>query len=98
MQWITEERPKIDRIACPWLTKRLNDKDTEIFRRKKKTYLPQILVRALDKGVHKFYTKFLNIIKGPVFRDGQPPHDFPDQSFRLHARWSGFSRNHGNLF
>lgn len=27
MNWITRERPKIDRIACPWLIKRFIDKD-----------------------------------------------------------------------
>jgi len=26
MQWITRERPKIDRIACPWLIARFIDK------------------------------------------------------------------------
>jgi AraC-like DNA-binding protein len=31
MKWITRERPKIDRIACPWLIKRFIDKDAEIF-------------------------------------------------------------------
>jgi hypothetical protein len=29
MKWITRERPKIDRIACPWLIKRFIDKDPE---------------------------------------------------------------------
>lgn len=29
MKWITRERPKIDRIACPWLVKRFIDKDAE---------------------------------------------------------------------
>jgi len=27
MKWITRERPKIDRIACPWLIKKFVDKD-----------------------------------------------------------------------
>jgi len=27
MKWITRERPKIDRIACPWLIKRFIDPD-----------------------------------------------------------------------
>lgn len=27
MKWITRERPKIDRIACPWLIKKFIDKD-----------------------------------------------------------------------
>ena len=30
MKWITRERPKIDRVACPWLIKRFIDKDAEI--------------------------------------------------------------------
>jgi len=31
MRWITRERPKIDRIACPWLIKNFVDKDAEFF-------------------------------------------------------------------
>ena len=34
MKWITRERPKIDRIACPWLIARFIDKDAEFL------YLP----------------------------------------------------------
>jgi hypothetical protein len=29
MKWITRERPKIDRIACPWLIARFIDKDAQ---------------------------------------------------------------------
>src|ERR1700681_750253 len=29
MKWVTRERPKIDRIACPWLIERFIDKDAE---------------------------------------------------------------------
>jgi len=29
MKWITRERPKIDRIACPWLIQRFIDGDAE---------------------------------------------------------------------
>lgn len=29
MKWITRERPKIDRIACPWLIARFIDKTPE---------------------------------------------------------------------
>ena len=29
MQWITRERPKIDRIACPWLIARFIDEDPD---------------------------------------------------------------------
>jgi AraC-like DNA-binding protein len=30
MKWITRERPKIDRLACPWLIKRFLDQEAEI--------------------------------------------------------------------
>ena len=29
MQWVTRERPKVDRIACPWLIKRFVDPNAE---------------------------------------------------------------------
>ena len=29
MKWITRERPKIDRIACPWLIKKFVDADAQ---------------------------------------------------------------------
>jgi hypothetical protein len=29
MKWITRERPKIDRMACPWLIKRFVDSEAE---------------------------------------------------------------------
>ena len=29
MKWVTRERPKIDRIACPWLIKRFIDEKAE---------------------------------------------------------------------
>jgi hypothetical protein len=31
MRWITRARPKIDRIACPWLIKRFVDAEAEFF-------------------------------------------------------------------
>jgi AraC-like DNA-binding protein len=42
MKWITREKPKIDRIACPWLIKRFIDKDAEII------YVPfdEVMVKA----------------------------------------------------
>ena len=42
MKWITRERPKIDRLACPWLIKKFVDKDAEFI------YVPfdQVLARA----------------------------------------------------
>ncbi len=29
MKWVTRERPKIDRVACPWLIKRFIDREAE---------------------------------------------------------------------
>ena len=34
MKWVTRERPKIDRIACPWLILRFIDAEAEFL------YLP----------------------------------------------------------
>ena len=31
MKWITRERVKVDRVACPWLIKRFVDKDAEFY-------------------------------------------------------------------
>lgn len=40
MKWITRERPKIDRIACPWLIKHFVDREAEFI------YVPKELVFA----------------------------------------------------
>lgn len=42
MKWITRERPKIDRIACPWLIKKFVDRDAEFI------YVPfdEVLAKA----------------------------------------------------
>ena len=29
MKWVTRERPKVDRVACPWLIKRFVDREAE---------------------------------------------------------------------
>jgi hypothetical protein len=44
MKWITRERPKIDRIACPWLIKNFVDKDAEFL------YVPanEVLTRSKE--------------------------------------------------
>lgn len=41
MRWITRERPKIDRIACPWLIRRFIDKDAEFIYVPFKEVLPK---------------------------------------------------------
>src|SRR5689334_10354452 len=43
MKWITREKPKIDRIACPWLIKRFIDPGAEII------YVPFQEVKPLAK-------------------------------------------------
>jgi AraC-like DNA-binding protein len=50
MKWITRERPKIDRIACPWLIKRFVDKDAEFI------YVP--FEKVLDKAKELNATPF----------------------------------------
>jgi len=46
MKWVTRERPKIDRIACPWLIARFIDRDAEFL------YVPaaQVLAVARESG------------------------------------------------
>jgi rhodanese-related sulfurtransferase len=39
-RWVTRERPKIDRLACPWLVRRFIDADAQFF------YAPPHRVRA----------------------------------------------------
>jgi hypothetical protein len=43
MKWITRERPKIDRIACPWLIRNFVDKESEF------VYVPRERVFELAK-------------------------------------------------
>ena len=44
MKWITRERPKIDRIACPWLIKNFIDKDAQFI------YVPkgEVFIKAKE--------------------------------------------------
>ena len=42
-KWVTRERPKIDRIACPWLIRRFIDPRAEFL------YVPSGQVRAVAK-------------------------------------------------
>ena len=41
MKWVTRERPKIDRLACPWLVARFVDPDAEFL------FVPADAVRAV---------------------------------------------------
>jgi hypothetical protein len=44
MKWVTRERPKIDRIACPWLIARFIDKEPEFL------YVPAAEVLAVAEA------------------------------------------------
>jgi len=46
MKWVTRERPKIDRIACPWLVTRFIDREAEFL------YVPaaEVLKTAAERG------------------------------------------------
>jgi hypothetical protein len=46
MKWVTRERPKIDRIACPWLIARFIDKEPEYL------YVPasEVMIEAQRTG------------------------------------------------
>jgi hypothetical protein len=48
--WITRERPKVDRVACPWLIKRFVDPQAEIL------YVPadQVVAVAQREGATPF--------------------------------------------
>ena len=50
MKWITRERPKIDRLACPWLIKKFVDKEAEFI------YVPfeKVLERAKENNAIPF--------------------------------------------
>lgn len=49
MRWVTRERPKIDRIACPWLIARFIDKAPEFL------YVPadRVLPTAKETGASR---------------------------------------------
>src|SRR2546423_545057 len=50
MRWVTRERPKTDRIACPWLIKHFIDSEAEFL------YVPaeQVLEVAKHEGAHSY--------------------------------------------
>jgi hypothetical protein len=50
MKWVTRERPKTDRIACPWLIRNFIDPDAEFL------YVPadEVLAVAVREGAHSY--------------------------------------------
>ena len=60
-RWITRERPKIDRIACPWLVRRFIDRRAEFL------YVPasQVLAQA-----HRLNAVAYDIVGAPISHEG----------------------------
>jgi hypothetical protein len=52
MKWITRERPKIDRIACPWLIKSFVDTEAEfIYVPKEEVFIQAKELRAIPYDI-----------------------------------------------
>ena len=49
-KWVTRERPKTDRIACPWLIRKFIDPEAEF------VYVPadEVLAVAEREGAHSY--------------------------------------------
>ena len=85
MQWITRERPKTDRIACPWLIRRFIDPEAEI------VYVPadDVLTVAEQTGGFSFdapgarYTHRDGLCSFEVLVE---EHEIEDPAVRLLAR------------
>src|SRR4029077_16104908 len=63
MKWVTRERPKIDRLACPWLIRRFIDPEAEI------QYVPaaQVLSDAASEGLIHFDVPGVELpLSGPL--------------------------------
>jgi hypothetical protein len=56
MKWVTRERPKIDRIACPWLIARFIDREPEFL------FVPpgDVLASARDRTPSRMTCPTLN--------------------------------------
>ncbi len=50
MKWITREKVKVDRVACPWLIRKFVDKDAEFY------YIPadRVMAEASRRGAIPF--------------------------------------------
>lgn len=75
MKWVTRERPKTDRIACPWLIRRFIDPEAEIL------YVPsdQVLATAEREGARSFDAPDAEF----THRDGLCTFEVLIQEFRL---------------
>ena len=57
MKWVTRARPKVDRVACPWLIKRFVDPDAQFL------YVPadQVLAAANSENAILIRAIFLHL-------------------------------------
>ena len=68
MRWVTRERPKVDRIACPWLVSRFIDRDAEFL------YVPTAEVQqtaAQAMGRHLDRVRPAGVLAGARRRGGR---------------------------
>ena len=79
MKWVTRERPKIDRIACPWLVRRFVEPDAEFL------YVPteRVFEVAKETGATPY-----DIPSADTAR-----HDLAPKASGLHAISMGLSAN-----
>jgi hypothetical protein len=75
MRWVTRERPKTDRIACPWLIRRFIDPEAEIL------YVPndQVLDVARRENARSFDAPDAEF----THRDGKCTFEVLLEDFRL---------------
>jgi hypothetical protein len=77
MKWVTRERPKIDRIACPWLIARFIDPEaeflyapaTDVLKVAKETGATPYDIPGVDYGHHGEHCSFDAFIDRHVLTD-----------------------------
>jgi hypothetical protein len=76
MKWVTRERPKTDRIACPWLIRKFLDPDGEV------VYVPkdEVLIYASEHGARSFDAPGAEF----THRDGKCTFEVLIEDFDLH--------------
>ena len=81
MKWVTRERPKIDRLACPWLILRFIDRLAKI------RYVPaaRVLAVAGNEGAIPFDVpgSSMGARKPSTHRTIEPPNTHQIMGFRL---------------
>jgi hypothetical protein len=79
VKWITRERVKVDRVACPWLIKRFIDPDAEFFfvprdqvatKARELSAIP-FDIEGCELGHHREDVSFNSILKHYGLRDAE---------------------------